>query len=164
MHASRRISRMKGRKWTGNETSEWGPSELMSWSNCERICKQERDLMGQKERSTELEGWTNCMSEKEMEIWWDWVRGRHRVRQPRGISASLCPSACLLTAVRALCDRGILPDASERAWRGEQRREDSSRGLICRWMEGDGNRKWIALSLLRRRGDTGKDLRNGGGF
>lgn len=59
-----------------------------------------RDLIGLKERKRGLEGRSQCMSEKEMKIKGATVREEDTERdEPKAISASLCPSACLLSVV-----------------------------------------------------------------
>lgn len=54
------------------------------------------------------------------------------LRKPQGY---LCPSACSLL-FSAFSNRGMVPDRSERAEGGEERMDDGSCGLICRWIVG----------------------------
>lgn len=59
-----------------------------------------RDLIGLKERRRGLEGRSKCMSEREMEIKGATAREEDiELDNPEAISASVCPSACLLPVV-----------------------------------------------------------------
>lgn len=125
-----------------------------------------RDLMGQKVRGKngELEGSNECMSEKEMEIWWDRVREQNRVLEnPKAVCVSSRPSTCLFPTLSNFLEQRDTARQMKAEVKGQSKgRRGGVSGKIRRWTGGDVRAgKWNALSLLSARGDKGKDLKRG---